>query len=91
MARQLAPLVRQSGFQVLGSQQQSSCGESLVSDNLEFNCDSSHVHVLPPVCMHTQHTQVLELYEQGAAGLSWGVSTGWSSVDAFYKVRWGVY
>jgi hypothetical protein len=33
--------------------------------------------------------QVYDLYNQGLGGLSWGVSTGWESVDSCYKVsRW---
>lgn len=27
-----------------------------------------------------------DLYQQGPRGLSWGVSTGWESVDNVYKV-----
>ncbi|WIA29449.1 hypothetical protein OEZ86_011950 [Tetradesmus obliquus] len=30
--------------------------------------------------------QVYDLYQQGPRGLSWGVSTGWDSLDACYKV-----
>eukprot|EP00775_Hariotina_reticulata_P010436 gene10436-10594_t len=30
--------------------------------------------------------QVYDLYNQGLGGLSWGVSTGWESVDPCYKV-----
>jgi hypothetical protein len=30
--------------------------------------------------------QVYDLYQQGPRGLSWGVSTGWDSMDTCYKV-----
>lgn len=38
-----------------------------------------------PISTNT-HNQVYDLYSQGVRGLSWGVSTGWPSVDALYKV-----
>jgi hypothetical protein len=37
--------------------------------------------LLPRLCL-----QVYDLYQQGPRGLSWGVSTGWDSMDTCYKV-----
>ena len=34
--------------------------------------------------------QVYDLYMEGPKGLSWGLSTGWETVDVYYKVGPGV-